>query len=313
MGKAAKPIGRVGLAGATYVSSSAGAEGELPPTPLPPSPPTPPPIPSAAWVREESRNAILPRLTGLPAARMPYFAAENVPPGVYALNPDRWTAGIDLTGLVAAHDQGGGVWSHAQGGCLVSPLHVVVAHHFATTGAVRFVAEDGSVVERAVASVVPLWNSAGGVEGDAALATLASPVPDSIAPVGIFARSFTYPVIGNETIGSPFAPFGQVGYDKGFGLWIGQNSEIVPCQVYGDSGLSGAGPSWDLPELDGWAASAVGGDSGSVVVVILGGVPVLWTCLYQPTIGPPYFTNPALRARLADAVLPYTLDYFAGP
>jgi hypothetical protein len=96
-------------------------------------------------------SAIDSRLTGKdPAIAKAQFSTKNHTTQTYTKNPNNWAADVDLTAQSVWNSVGG----QQRAGTLISPCHLLVAAHFplviGTT--VRFLASDGSVVNRTVIS-----------------------------------------------------------------------------------------------------------------------------------------------------------------
>lgn len=123
-----------------------------------------------------------------PATALTIFTTQNHAAGTYTRNPACWAADVDLTAISPWNSTGG----HRGGGILIAPDVLLCAAHydyqFPIGGTVRFVAADGTPVNRTIAGRQrhPGYTGFPGYQHDITLCRLSSDVPESITPVKIW-------------------------------------------------------------------------------------------------------------------------------
>jgi hypothetical protein len=204
------------------------------------------------------------------------FSAANHQTSAYTRNGSAWFAGIagKLTGLP--------VWNSVHGtsfaGAAITPQHLINAAHapLPVGAVVRWVAADGAVHERTIVgtAIDPAYSSAW-VHPDWQICTLNSALPTAIAPVRVPQATLPVKIPNDSTTGSSWGPPVLV-RSSANRLYIGSASlntslgrEYVGAWTPRHLSASRAGY-WSAP---------VFGDSGSPIVAMIGGEPVLLTVL----------------------------------
>lgn len=209
------------------------------------------------------------------AATLDMFSTVDHGAGNYTRNSSQWCSAHQnaLTGFNAWHSVGG--QTRAQ--TAITKRHIVGAAHYPNAGSVgatvRFVAADGTVVDRVVTHTRK-------IEGrDIQTSLLNADLPTSITPVSVLPSTWSNHLRHMATTGFEF---------------------LLPCLLRNQFGEARI---YDLRKLDNtyaiytdsmpasriaWQRDISGGDSGGPAMLIVGGKLVLVTTWANIGIGPPY-------------------------
>jgi hypothetical protein len=202
----------------------------------------------------------------------------------YVYNTNCWGYGLDLTPVAVWNSDLYSSNSSKKGATLISPRHVLMAHHFLVSdgGRVRFVSRDGMIVERTVVAHKDLEDYPTSSDCDLSVGLLDSDVPNSI--------SFCKVLPANWESYFGAAPWSCRGVPVAF---VNQWRELVATELSRvDSLLSNGGNDRYLtitancadmaPERAAFCKPAVNGDSGQPVLMFVGQQPVVCTVFISP-------------------------------
>lgn len=156
-----------------------------------------------------------------PSADMRLFLNRGEGAVGWVRNPNAWTqegtTALDLSGVSPWNSDG----EYRKSGTLISPKHIVFAHHFQMPNGttVVFVSPTGEVFERVIVNQVVVPNSA-----DIHLAVLNEDLPDSIA---------FYPVISTEHVATHFRSASGMPV-----VALDQEGKVIVRDVYYHVGIS---------------------------------------------------------------------------
>jgi hypothetical protein len=207
------------------------------------------------------------RLAGKTAASsLAMFTAQNhvsAPPS-YTRNASFWASDVDLTCCSVWNSSG----LNTMAGTLISPRHILFAAHYqiATDATVRFVAANGTVVNRTMTAKAVHPNFVYPFSNDIAIGILDSDVPAGVSFARVLPANFaSYLPTVSSTARIPALVLDQE--EKG----------LVLDLAFMTSGVGGAFPTNAQRLL--FAESVVVGDSGNPVFLIVNGQPVLISVL----------------------------------
>jgi hypothetical protein len=227
-----------------------------------------------------------------------YFSTVNHATSTYTRNASCWAASIDLSAVAVATSHGSG-WIRQRAGTLITPRHVLFARHYTPpVGAqIRFAGPDGIEVETKTILAVQSGF------GDCAVGLLDSAV--TVATPMKVAGSW---IAQDQVVSQSSTPVRSY-YLGGAAIYIDQFANVYACglanptskqsivapDVTFNGTLYAACDSWSTAShttdiLGGFASSIkrpVSGDSGSPVMAIIEGEPVLLWCWWTSSSGPP--------------------------
>jgi hypothetical protein len=227
-----------------------------------------------------------------------YFSTVNHSTSTYTRNVSCWAASIDLSAVAVATSHGSG-WIRQRAGTLITPRHVLFARHYTPpVGAqIRFAGSDGIAVETKTILAVQSGF------GDCAVGLLDSAVTVA-TPMKV-----TGSWIAQDQVVSQSSTQVRSYYLGGAAIYIDQFANVYACglanptskqsivapDVTFNGTLYAACDSWATAShttdiLGGFAGSVkrpVSGDSGSPVMAIIEGEPVLLWCWWTSSSGPP--------------------------
>lgn len=235
------------------------------------------------------------------------FLGYNPAATTFTLNPDCYLHGIDFSGVPVATTLYGS-WGNRNRGALITPQHVVGAVHYKNYRGYdigdqfKFRGNDGEIHVRHVVGKWANW-------GDMIIVTLDSPLPVTCTPLQLAGDW----IFQNQTFGPNGAFSGYSGgvavyLDQGFNgyyqlVGLGSADSLI---YYADSLPVAAVPPVTLDNViqrvvhrssallltrtpsmfagkTSWLREAIVGDSGSPVMLLIGGKPVLLGTWWYPT------------------------------
>jgi hypothetical protein len=262
-----------------------------------------------------------------------FYSTLNHGSGIYARNNGCFISSLDLTGLPVATNIHGS-FSMANRGFALTARHVVGAKHwmggvgYAIGNQIRFLDSNGDLVTKTVVGKASFH--------DCIVVTLDSPLPPTVTPLKIPGDWFSQE---QETL----SPTSIREYYGGLSFFINQNGRVKfhicgtmdgksAAPVGTSNGITGpyfttcvspdvlnySGVPGFLDGLTTHYGVGVPGDSGSAVMMLIGGEPIaLWTW-WSATSGVPLWhddgamPNTLIAAADADAVSRYGNDFNGG-
>ena len=252
-----------------------------------------------------------------------YYSSVNHTTPAYPRNAACWLADVDLSAVSVANRDAGGSWRHTRAGVAITARHVAFANHYRPpVGAeLRFTNAAGTVFTHTIQAYHGAVSSGDNVLDDLAVAVMTPALDASITPMKC-AGSW---VMQSSTPSGSFVSY----YAGGLAAWIDQNKNCYATHIgnrtalftsnlrtgvfngttYTDIAVSGGieptSSQTASPYLSDYASNVktpVPGDSGSPVMLVLSGEPVLLWCWFTPTTGTPVYSSEALlNARIAAA------------
>lgn len=200
----------------------------------------------------------------------------------YVYNTSCWGYGLDLTPVAVWNSELFTSNSSRAGATLISPRHVLMAHHFLVGDGerVRFVAQDGMIVERTVVAHKDTKDYPTAADCDLSVGLLDSDVPNSISFCKVLPKNW------ESYFGA--APWSCKGVPVAF---VNQWRELVAQELWradsrtsnggGDRYLTLTEPCSDMAVLRApFCKPVVSGDSGQPVLMFVGRQPVVCTALF---------------------------------
>ena len=202
-------------------------------------------------------------------------------------NPSLFASSVDLTAITLTNTQGGAVapWCHQ--GLLISPRHVIGATHFPVGGTLVFQRSNGTFQTVTVVSVQDNITFSG---SDIHVAYLSAAIT-GINPLQVMPANWRTYLPAGEIVKLPLLQ--KVAHDNNGNLadWV----NITQYSQVADSGTShfctvGALNMAGVPVLatDAWFSPIIDQDSGSPVIALVNGNPVLM-CAYHYANGAEHF------------------------
>lgn len=188
------------------------------------------------------------------------FTTYDAGTDIYVRNSTSPLASLDLTGLPLQ-----------ERGALISPIHMAAANHYnpGVGGTFKFLDSAGMVVTRTVASVRHADENT-----DILLFKLNAAVPNTVTPL---------PLLGPES----WPKYNPYGY-RHPGVWVRwSNRTVWAGDAYWGSDNPGCGVTALSSPPPAWNQQAVGGDSGSPLMLLVPGepTPVFMTAMHLSNVG----------------------------
>ncbi len=201
------------------------------------------------------------------------YSTQNHGSGIYVRNTACWAKTIDLTCCSVWNTSGGNQFA----GTLISPRHVLFASHYVGGSynySLRFVAQDGTLVTRQLATIVS------GIAGtDLAVGVLTEDVPNTIT----FAK--VLPVNWNSYLPDmPISSFLITDVTQP-GVMIDQERKALVVNINGIGSYTTAANYPVDPQLA-FYEQAISGDSGNPMFMIVNNAPVIMCALLFANGGP---------------------------
>jgi len=258
---------------------------------------------------------------------MLYFSTFDHLTSSFVKNPDCWARDVDLSAFAIGSQvlwQGPNSWTTERGGTLITPRHVLIATHYTPNEneKFRFLTAGGLVVE---ATWVGKSNAYGTVDqrvltldvdvagcnpmkvGNDWLTTRVS--QDIYYGGGLAISTNQFRETSLSIVGSPVATYADNfwGGEYPVGVMVtGQKRLHVYNGAYATSRSPYILANSDLTSMRGsHNEGIISGDSGSPVIVVVEGEPVVVTCWHGATVGPSTWigdgNNEQLNALIAEA------------
>lgn len=262
----------------------------------------------------------LTRLAG--GGQLNYYSSVNHDTPAYPRNASCWLADVDLSPVSVANRDSGGSWGHHRAGTFITRRHVVFANHYAPSAnaEIRVTNPAGTVFTHTVLGYHGASTGAD-VLSDLKVAVVTPALDASITPMKV----------AGPWIMQGLTPSGATAtyYMGGVAVWIDQEKDCYASHIgnrtttisssiasgtfnssaFTDIVLEGKTEFADsqiaspyLESYSGFVKIPISGDSGSPVMLIIGGEPVLLWVWFTSLTGTPAFASTSLlNARIAAA------------
>jgi len=249
-----------------------------------------------------------------------YFSTINHAASTYTRNAGCWLASINLAAISVANRDVGGAWQHQRAGVAITTRHVVFAAHYAPpVGAeLRFANASGTVYAHTVQAYHGAVSAGEDVLSDLKVAVITPALNASITPMKVAGPWIMQDITPSGT--------GHSYYMGGLAVWLDQTKNGYTTHIgnvtatvqspsmtgtfsgveytdiitegFRDSSLSSA----YLDDYQEFVKIPITGDSGSPVMLVIGGEPVLLWTWFTSLMGTPVYASTALlSARIAAA------------
>ena len=248
-----------------------------------------------------------------------YYSTINHVTSTYPRNAGCWLADVDLSAVSVANRDAGGSWRHTRAGTAITTRHVAFAAHYTPpVGAeLRFVNAAGTVFTHTILAYHGAVTAGEDVLNDLSIAVITPALDASITPMKVAGPWIMQGVTSNGY------------YTGGIAAWIDQLKNCYATHVgYRTSSISSSKRTGtfnstvftdimidgkiesilsqtESPYLESFASFTklpVGGDSGSPVMLVIGGDPILLWTWHTAASGTPVYASTALvNARIASA------------